>query len=202
MLTVFTGGARSGKSTAAVAAAASSGREVAFIATAEPGDAEMSARIDLHRAARPDGWVTLEAPLDIARCVDGIDGNTTIVIDCLSMWVANRMLAAQGGRAETDLRDPVGQTLNVASVLAAEARRLGIDLRARSGLSIVVTNEVGSGVVPTTPLGRAYRDVLGAVNQAITASADRACLVVAGRLLELREPAAVAGVPPPEANGV
>lgn len=188
MLMVFTGGARSGKSTAAVAAAESFGKPVAFVATAEAGDAEMQTRIDLHQAARPHGWATLEAPCDLERCITSIDHDTTVVIDCLSMWVANRMLDAPHPESSADASNAVDDTSDIATMLTAEARQLGIDLRARQGVSIVVTNEVGSGVVPATPLGRAYRDVLGSVNQAITESADRACLVVAGRLLELHEP--------------
>lgn len=191
MLIAFTGGARSGKSTAALRAAASLDAPVTFIATAEAGDDEMAERIGRHRADRPAGWTTVEAPIDVAAAVEQIDPGATIVLDCLSMWVSNRMLAegadaqprsgAGSGRGEPSGSERAGS-------IVADAGELGLRLRERSGAAIVVTNEVGSGVVPASPLGRAYRDVLGSVNQAVFASANRAYLVVAGRLLELRDP--------------
>jgi adenosylcobinamide kinase/adenosylcobinamide-phosphate guanylyltransferase len=170
MLIALTGGARSGKSTAALSAATSLDAPVTFIATAEAGDAEMTERIERHRADRPAAWTTIEAPIQLAQAVERVDDQVTIIIDCLSMWVSNRMLAGCAGS------------------IVDEAGDLGERLRERNGTAIVVTNEVGSGVVPATPLGRSYRDVLGSVNQAVVASADRAYLVVAGRLLELAEP--------------
>lgn len=173
MLIAFTGGARSGKSTAALSAAMSAGAPVTFIATAEAGDDEMAERIERHRADRPASWTTTEAPIHLALAVDQVDAEATIVIDCLSMWVSNRMLAEDAAGTRS---------------IVAEAGDLGERLRERSGTAIVVTNEVGSGIVPATSLGRAYRDVLGSVNQAIFASANRAYLVVAGRLLELQDP--------------
>ncbi|WP_419911959.1 bifunctional adenosylcobinamide kinase/adenosylcobinamide-phosphate guanylyltransferase [Candidatus Poriferisodalis sp.] len=173
MLIAFTGGARSGKSTAALSAATSAGAPVTFIATAEAGDDEMAERIERHRADRPASWTTTEAPIHLALAVEQVDAEATIVIDCLSMWVSNRMLAEDAAGTRS---------------IVAEAGDLGERLRARSGTAIVVTNEVGSGIVPATSLGRAYRDVLGSVNQAVFASANRAYLVVAGRLLELQDP--------------
>lgn len=191
MLIAFTGGARSGKSTAALSVAMSLDAPVTFIATAEAGDDEMTERIERHRADRPAGWTTIEAPIHLAAAVERVGDEATIVIDCLSMWVSNRMLA-EGAGAETGPGS--GSTTSeqfgadCARSIVTEAGSLGECLRERSGMAIVVTNEVGSGVVPATPLGRAYRDVLGSVNQAVFASANRACLVVAGRLLELQEP--------------
>ena len=191
MLITFTGGARSGKSTAALSAATSAGAPVTFIATAEAGDDEMTERIQRHRADRPAAWTTVEAPIRLAHAVGQVDAETTIVIDCLSMWVSNRMLAERAA-VETEPGSESGTggwlSTDCARAIVAEAADLGERLRQRSGTAIVVTNEVGSGVVPATPLGRAYRDVLGSVNQAIFAAADRAYLVVAGRLLELQDP--------------
>ena len=191
MLIAFTGGARSGKSTAALSAAKSLDAPVTFIATAEAGDAEMAARIERHRADRPWDWTTIETPLRLAAAVRSVDAGATMVIDCLSMWVSNRMLAEISGApagpaSETSGGEP--HSPEFIRSLVDEAGNLGALLRERSGTAIVVTNEVGSGVVPATPLGRAYRDVLGSVNQAIFASANRAFLVVAGRLLELQDP--------------
>lgn len=174
-LTVLTGGARSGKSTAAVAAAAASGVPVTFIATAEPGDEEMAERIQRHRARRPAHWTTVEAPHELARAVAEVDPVDTIIVDCLAIWATNRMLGAPRP-SDADIE--------------AEAALLARTLAERPGLALVVTNEVGSGVVPATPLGREFRDLLGMVNQAMARAADAAYLVVAGRLLPLVDPAA------------
>ena len=174
-LIVLTGGARSGKSAAASAAAAATGAPVLFIATAEPGDDDMARRIDRHRAERPVEWTTLEASRNLRAAVDSVDSDATIIIDCLGLWVTNRMLD-----------DPPAATPE----LVQEAELLASQLKDRPGLAIVVTNEVGSGIVPATPLGRDFRDLLGLVNQAVARAADAAYLVVAGRLLPLVDPAA------------
>ena len=172
---MLTGGARSGKSAAAVAAASAAGAPVTFVATAEPGDEEMAERIERHRARRPAHWTTVEATHDLIRAVETIDPADTIIVDCLAIWATNRMLD-----------DPGGATAE----LVQEAELLAGRLSERSGLAIIVTNEVGSGIVPVTPLGRDFRDLLGLVNQAVVRAADAAYLVVAGRLLPLVDPAA------------
>ena len=173
-LTVLTGGARSGKSAAAVAAAAATGVPVTFIATAEPGDGEMAERIERHRAGRPAHWTTLEATHDLAGAVEAVDPADTVIVDCLAIWATNRML--------TEPRPPDAD-------IVEEAVRLARLLAERRGQGLVVTNEVGSGVVPATPLGRDFRDVLGLVNQTVVRAASDAYLVVAGRLLPLADPA-------------
>ena len=117
----------------------------------------------------------MEAPRDLGEAVDSANPDTTIIIDCLGLWVTNRMLA-----------DPPP----AATELVEEAVRLAHRLRDRPGQTLVVTNEVGSGVVPATPMGREFRDLLGSVNQAVVRAADAAYLVVAGRLLPLVDPAA------------
>ena len=190
MLIAFTGGARSGKSTAALSAAISLDAPVTFIATAEAGDAEMAARIERHRADRPGDWTTIEAPLRLAAAARSVDATATMVIDCMSMWVSNQMLAETSGAPAGPASGTSGEPHSPEFIrsLVDEAGDLGALLRERSGTAIVVTNEVGSGVVPAHPLGRAYRDVLGSVNQAIFAAANRAYLVVAGRVLELQDP--------------
>lgn len=174
-LTVLTGGVRCGKSAAASAAAAATGAPVVFVATAEPGDDDMAVRIERHRADRPDQWTTVEAPRNLAAAVDSAGLDATVVIDCLGLWVTNRMLD-----------DPPATAVE----LIREAEALALRLAARPGRTLVVTNEVGSGVVPATPLGRDFRDLLGLVNQAMVRVADAAYLVVAGRLLALADPAA------------
>ena len=175
---MLTGGARSGKSAAAVAAASASGAPVTFIATAEPGDTEMAERVERHRDQRPAHWTTLEETHDLIGAVKTVDPADTIIVDCLAIWTTNRML-----------EEPPASDADI----EAEATRLARELAARPGLALVVTNEVGSGVVPPTPLGRHFRDLLGMVNQRLVRAADAAYLVVAGRLLPLVDPAAGRG---------
>jgi adenosyl cobinamide kinase/adenosyl cobinamide phosphate guanylyltransferase len=167
-LLVLLGGARSGKSTLAIRLAVESEAPVTFVATGEARDAEMAARIDQHRLERPGGWTTVEEPLDLLGSVRRARAGT-LVVDCLSLWAANAL--------EHGL-DVEGHGADAAGAAAG-----------RAGLTIAVTNEVGLGVVPATALGRRYRDVLGRVNAAWVAAAERALLVVAGRVLELKEPA-------------
>jgi adenosyl cobinamide kinase/adenosyl cobinamide phosphate guanylyltransferase len=169
-LTFLLGGARSGKSALAVRLASEWGGAVVFAATAERrDDPEMDARIEAHAAERPPEWDTVEAPLDLGAVVASAAPDACLVVDCLTLWVANA-LETGWSDAETE-------------AAAAELARLAA---ARNAPTIVVSNEVGLGVVPDTPLGRRYRDVLGRVNAGIAAEADRALLVVAGRALELR----------------
>ncbi len=162
-LVLVTGGARSGKTALAEALAARRGAAVTFVATGEAGDEEMAARIARHRAARPAGWRTVEEPLDVAAALTGA-GDDTVVLDCLSLWLANLMAADA-------VPDP--------AVAELAARR--------GALTIAVTNEVGMGVVPATPLGREYRDALGVLNATWARNADHALLAVAGRALVLSD---------------
>jgi adenosyl cobinamide kinase/adenosyl cobinamide phosphate guanylyltransferase len=166
-LVVLLGGARSGKSRLAVRLAAESGAPVVFVATGEPGDVEMAARIEQHRDERPPDWTTVEEPRRLLDAVAGAPGGCCLVVDCLSLWVANLIEQAPAEAIEDE---------------AAAAAEIAA---ARAEQTIAVSNEVGLGVVPATPLGRAYRDVLGRVNQAWVAAADEAMLVVAGRGLRL-----------------
>jgi adenosyl cobinamide kinase/adenosyl cobinamide phosphate guanylyltransferase len=163
-LTLLLGGARCGKSALAVRLAQESGRAVVFVATGEAGDEEMAERIRLHRQSRPAGWTVVEEPLELTRALEGV-GDALVVLDCLSLWVANALGA--GWSAERIEED------------AAAAA-------ARDGDTIAVSNEVGLGIVPATRLGREYRDILGRVNSIWAAAADEALLVVAGRTLQLR----------------
>jgi adenosylcobinamide kinase / adenosylcobinamide-phosphate guanylyltransferase len=186
--TFITGGARSGKSRFALAEQ-SDHRRVVFLATAQPGDAEMAARIARHRAERPGHWTTIEEPLDLVARAEEVSagggelsarrgalarGVDAIIIDCLTLWVANRLLA---GHAD-------GAILQGADELA--------DFVARRPCAItIVTNEVGAGVHPETPAGLRFRDLLGSVNQRVAAACDRVILLVAGVPLIVKFP------PPP-----
>ena len=173
-----TGGARSGKSRFAERMAAETRREVVYIATMEPLDEELVERVAAHRASRPASWTTLEAPLDPAGALGGAAPAACAIIDCLSLWVSNRL----GSLGESP-SPAAGAGLE--RELKAEVARLIEAARAREGPTIVVTNEVGGGLVPAYPLGRVYRDLLGRANQRVAGAADRAWLLVAGRPLEL-----------------
>jgi adenosyl cobinamide kinase/adenosyl cobinamide phosphate guanylyltransferase len=168
-LTFLVGGARSGKSSLAVRLATESGQPVVFVATSEARDDEMTARIESHRAERPREWSTVEAPLDLAAALAAAPQDACVVLDCLTLWTSNALEAGWSDEAVADAATAV------AGVAAA-----------RGAQTVVVSNEVGLGVVPDTPLGRRYRDVHGRVNAIFAAAAERACLVVAGRALELR----------------
>ena len=167
-LTFLTGGARSGKSRLAVEMAQEWDGPVAVIVTAHAGDEEMAARIELHRAHRPASWTTIEAPEELEEALRGIEAGAFAVVDCLTLWVAN--LLEKGV--------PVDEVDERARAAAAAAS-------SRPSPVVVVTNEVGSGIVPVNALARRYRDALGRVNAIFSEAADDAYLVVAGRGLRL-----------------
>jgi adenosylcobinamide kinase / adenosylcobinamide-phosphate guanylyltransferase len=162
-LTFLIGGARSGKSALALELASQWDGPVTVVATAEAGDAEMVERIERHRHERPAEWSTIEEPVDLAGAVASPPGDAAVIVDCVSLWVANVL-------------DRDVETLSGLAVAAAQQR----------ARAIVVSNEVGLGVVPVSELGRRYRDVLGRVNAQWAAAADEALLVVAGKMLRLQ----------------
>jgi adenosylcobinamide kinase/adenosylcobinamide-phosphate guanylyltransferase len=159
-LTLVLGGARSGKSRYAQTLAMASPPPWIYIATAEALDAEMRMRIEAHQRMRGDGWLTTEAPVDLASAVAEAPESVPLLIDCLTLWLSNVMLRAH----------------DVDEAIAAFEAALG----AREAPTIAVANEVGLGIVPETPLGRAFRDRAGALNQRLAAKADRVVLMVAG----------------------
>jgi len=175
------GGVRAGKSAFAVSRARELGGRVVFVATAEPGDAEMADRIARHRAERPPGWRTEEAPLDLPAVLADLPGHADVVIvDCLNLWVANLL------HKSPDLSDV--ELERQAAELAAASSRPPFSL-------ILVSNEVGWGVHPETALGRRFRDALGRVNQAAARAADDVILMVAGCPLVVKPSAADAPGP-------
>ena len=160
------GGARSGKSALAVRLAVESELPVTVIATATAGDEEMAERIRRHRASRSASWKTVEEPVDLLRAVRSVETGDFLVVDCLTLWVTN-LLGAGRDEAEFDrLVEPVVR-----------------ELSGRCG--VVVSNEVGMGIVPVNELARSFRDVLGFVNTRFALGAERAVLMVAGRAVEL-----------------
>ena len=174
-LTLVLGGVRAGKSSYAQQLAAA-GRSVLFVATAEAGDSEMAERIRAHQASRPSDWHTLEEPLHLAAALEPVlHRYDTVLLDCLTLWVSNLLLRADDPWAARD--DAL-----------AQAQAL-LDLQARSEAAwVVVSNETGLGVIPPTPLGRAFQDALGRVNQLVAAHADDVYFMVAGLPVPVKPP--------------
>jgi adenosyl cobinamide kinase/adenosyl cobinamide phosphate guanylyltransferase len=178
-LVLLIGGARSGKSDLALRLAREQSAPVVFIATAQAGDAEMAARIAAHALERPPSWQTIEEPLQLQRAIDQAADGDCVVLDCLTLWSANALEAL--GVAETE----------------EHAKATARAAAARTGLTIVVTNEVGLGIVPTDgALSRTYRDLLGRVNAIWADAADRVYLLIAGRVLALEKTDALGELSP------
>ncbi|HEY2185574.1 MAG TPA: bifunctional adenosylcobinamide kinase/adenosylcobinamide-phosphate guanylyltransferase [Xanthobacteraceae bacterium] len=158
--TLVLGGARSGKSRYAEGLITALPPPWIYVATAEARDAEMAQRIGRHRAQRDRRWQTLEIPHELAPVLGGASAAIPLLIDCLTLWLSNRVLANADVESET--------------------RQLEQALDARPGLTVLVSNEVGSGVVPDNALARRFRDLQGQLNQRIAARAERVVLMVAG----------------------
>lgn len=163
---LVTGGARSGKSALAERLVAGFGGDAVYIATAQAGDAEMAARIAAHRARRGDGWRTVEAPLGLVEALGETDGGQPRLVDCLTLWLSNRLLAGIDWRAE--------------------AEALVVAIGRQTSPLVIVTNEVGAGIVPENALARSFRDAAGELNQVVAAAVDEVWLTVAGLPLRLK----------------
>ena len=171
-LTLILGGARSGKSAAAVRTAQSCSGKVLYVATADPGDEEMQLRIDNHRAERPAEWHTVEARHSVGNSIRQQPGRyASIVVDCVTLLVSNLLVDQPDPYAE-EVQERVEREIGE---LVDAAREMPLHSE-----TIVVSNEVGTGLAPVTPLGRAFRDLLGQSNQRLAAAADRVVLMVAG----------------------
>ena len=164
-LTLVLGGARSGKSRHAEGLIAASPPPWTYVATAEVGDEEMAARFKSHRERRGARWRTIEAPRELAKALAAC-GNGPVLVDCLTLWLSNLMLAEANVEEET--------------------AQLEETLAATKGPLVLVANEVGSGIVPSYPLGRRFRDMQGILNQRMAARAERVILMVAGLPLALK----------------
>jgi adenosylcobinamide kinase/adenosylcobinamide-phosphate guanylyltransferase len=166
-LVLVLGGARSGKSRFAEKLVTESGLQPVYIATAEPGDAEMAERIADHRVRRGPAWRTVEAPLLLEATLDAeASGERAVLVECLTLWLSNLMHSGADATMRT-------------SAVCATARRL-------PGLRVFVSNEVGLGLVPETPLGRKFRDAQGRLNQAFADVADCVVFIAAGLPLYLK----------------
>jgi adenosylcobinamide kinase/adenosylcobinamide-phosphate guanylyltransferase len=174
-LTLVLGGARSGKSRHAQSLAAAAGGPVLFVATAAPvspdGDPEMAARIARHLAERPSHWKTVEAALDVVAAVRSAE--TFVLVDCVTIWISN--LLYEHRSLERPYRE---------KTILGEVEALAAVLRERE--AIAVSNEVGEGIVPESPLAREFRDLQGQANQILAREAARVVLLVAGIPLTMK----------------
>ncbi len=182
MIILITGGARSGKSRFAGTLADESGEPVVFVATATAGDDEMAARIAAHRRERPASWRTLELPLEVGkRLAPELGGAKTVIIDCLTLLLNNIFSRSLTPGGEVDAE-------KVEKDADAELESLLACLKGRETVFIIVTNEVGEGLVPANRLSRLYRDLLGKMNQSLAREADAVYLMVAGLPLQVKPP--------------
>jgi adenosylcobinamide kinase / adenosylcobinamide-phosphate guanylyltransferase len=165
-LTLVIGGARSGKSAHAERLVTACPAPWTYIATAQAYDDEMRERIALHRSRRGDGWTTIDAPLDLVGAIEALPDGQPFLIDCLTLWLTNHMLAKHD--------------------FEAECRGLVDVLSRPRGLWFVVSNEVGQGIVPDNALARRFRDAAGRLNQQVAAVAGTVLLMVAGLPLKVK----------------
>ena len=180
---LVTGGARSGKSNFAQQMASDSGKSVLFVATAQAGDDEMRARIAAHQSSRPPGWRTLEAPIDVGASILAEPHERQLVlVDCVTLLVSN---------AIAEFLSPDGTEIDEVradrAVSAEIEGLLGAISKSKSDF-IIVTNEVGLGLVPDNKLGRVYRDLLGKANQVLARTADEVYFMVSGISVRLKPP--------------
>jgi adenosylcobinamide kinase/adenosylcobinamide-phosphate guanylyltransferase len=173
-MVLILGGARSGKSRYAQELAAGLSDKVLFVATAEAKDEDMRFRIAAHRKSRPASWDTIEAPLDVSWSINQYAGEAQVVIiDCITMLVSNILLRDNGEKVAEEL-------------VAEEIEALVTCIKKLTPIFILVSNEVGLGLVPDNQLGRVYRDCLGKVNQTLAGSADEVYFMAAGIPVRLK----------------
>jgi adenosyl cobinamide kinase/adenosyl cobinamide phosphate guanylyltransferase len=173
-MTLIIGGARSGKSALALEIARKWGGPVTFVATAEARDDEMADRIERHRDERDGAWTTLEEPIEITEALSTVPADHLVILDCLTLWASNVM--------DRNIED--GE---------ARARAISAALARRPAPALVITNEVGSGIVPDNEAARVYRDLLGSINAIFAADSRDVLLVSAGRVVSMKKTGEVIG---------
>lgn len=183
----MSGGARSGKSTFADRYAKQSGRRVVYVATARVLDEEMKARVQTHRASRPSVWLTVEEPYNLEKALwrYGRQPDKLVLVDCLTMWLANILLQKVGFQGEQLMADTTLASA-VAADIIVRAKNAAVLAAKVAAEVVLVTNEVGWGPVPDNPLARLYRDLASLANQAFAAQATEFYLLVAGLPLQLK----------------
>lgn len=170
-ITFILGGARSGKSSYAQMLAQESGKSVTFIATAQALDEEMSARIQKHQAERPSTWQTLESPFDLAACVGQIKSQV-VILDCITLLITNLMMHY--------VKDDLVDEAPFLDTVRKEIDEFVVALREQQHDWLIVSNEVGLGLVPPYQMGRVYRDAIGWANQRLAREANKVIFMVAG----------------------
>ncbi len=170
-ITFILGGARSGKSSYALKLAEESGKSVTFLATAQVLDEEMSARVEKHKSERPAHWQTVEIPLDIASRVKEIKSDV-IILDCITLLLTNLLMQF--------VKDDIADEATFLRAAQKETNELLKAIRVSNQHWIIVSNEVGLGLVPPYQMGRVYRDGLGWANQRLASEAEKVVFMVAG----------------------
>lgn len=163
-IVLIVGGARSGKSSYAEKLAEKNGKELLYLATGEAKDEEMTDRIKKHKKRRKGVWKLIEEPINLSKAISKVSEETEVVLlDCVTLWVSNMLLA---GRKDIEMKNELRKVMN--------------SLNKAKFMTIIVSNEVGSGIVPLDNLSRRYRDILGKVNQIIALQADSVCMMCCG----------------------
>lgn len=167
MITLITGGAKSGKTSHALSLAEAAGKRRLYLATAQGLDDEMRERIARHKDERAQGWDTIEEPLEISLVLSELDSKyDSVLLDCMTLWITNLMCASE------DIGAKVSALLGALAEVKAEV--------------IVVTNEVGLGIVPSNKMAREFRDHAGAANKAVAALADKVIMTVSGIPVQIK----------------
>ena len=173
--TLITGGVRSGKSRFAEQRALQHGAPLCYLATAQALDGEMDERISRHRARRGNDWQTVEEPLALPQTLARLDGScNAILVDCITLWLTNLLLMRE--RTDAELEE----------VLLGDVHRLATTLRGMGTPVLLVTNEVGMGIVPEHHLGRLFRDIAGQANQILAATCSEVYALISGIPLKLK----------------
>lgn len=183
---LITGGARSGKSSFAELLAAHPGKPVIYIATAQVLDDEMSLRVKKHRLQRPSNWQLIEEPFDIPAALNGIrDEDSVVLLDCVTIWLSNLMLKSLDSDSESSYPDTLSPEAE--EEIMAQVREAASLAKEITPQVIMVTNEVGQGIVPDNPIARSYRDLAGRANQLLAHHAHQLFWVVAGYPIEVKQ---------------